>query len=56
MGTSIRPGILAFLVVLGVTLLVWILRGIGLLTFIPGSVIWVLILLCIVTAVLSTVR
>jgi hypothetical protein len=36
-----------YLVVLGLTAIVWLLRGIGLLTFIPGFVLWVLILLSI---------
>lgn len=53
---SLKPSILAFLIVLAMTVFVWVLRGFGVLTFIPGSVIWVLILLTIVTAVLSAVR
>ncbi|MEG3840444.1 hypothetical protein [Microcoleus sp. herbarium14] len=40
--------------ILGITLLVWILRGVGLLTFIPGSVIWILVLLSFVAGILST--
>ncbi|MEG4802261.1 hypothetical protein QUB63_20400 [Microcoleus sp. ARI1-B5] len=43
-----------FLTVLGITLLVWILRGVGLLTFLPGAVIWILILLSFVAGILST--
>jgi len=43
-----------FLTVFGITLLVWILRGVGLLTFLPGGVIWVLIFLSFVTGILST--
>lgn len=53
---SLKPSTLAFLIVLAMTAFVWILRGIGVLTFIPGSVIWVLILLTILTAILSAVR
>lgn len=56
MGTSIRPSVLAFLIVAGVTLLVWLLRGIGLFTFLPGGVLWGLILLSILAAVLTTLR
>jgi len=56
MGRSLKPSMVAFLAVLLMTVLVWVLRGIGLLTFIPGSVIWVLILLSILTAVLASVR
>ncbi|MEB3209869.1 MAG: hypothetical protein VKL39_00875 [Leptolyngbyaceae bacterium] len=33
-----------FLMLLGITLAVWILRGLGILTFIPGGLIWLLIL------------
>lgn len=43
-----------FWAILGITLLVWILRGVGLLTFIPGAVIWILILLSFVAGILST--
>lgn len=31
-----------FLTILGCTVLVWVLRGIGLLAFVPGFVLWVL--------------
>ncbi|MEG3897512.1 hypothetical protein QT989_17835 [Microcoleus sp. SVA1_B6] len=43
-----------FWTILGLTLLVWILRGVGILTFIPGAVIWILILLSFVAGILST--
>jgi hypothetical protein len=33
-----------FLMLLGITLAVWILRGLGILTFIPGGILWLLIL------------
>ncbi|MBW4471118.1 MAG: hypothetical protein KME45_12045 [Stenomitos rutilans HA7619-LM2] len=56
MGRSLKPTMVAFLAVLAMTLLVWVLRGIGLLTFIPGSVLWVLILLSLGTAILMVVR
>jgi hypothetical protein len=56
MSKSIRPGMVALLVVLLVTTLVWILRGLRVLGFMPGSVLWMLIILSIVTAVLSTLR
>ncbi len=45
-----------FLVALGLTLLVWVLRGVGLLGFIPGGVLWILIFTCILLAVLSNIR
>ncbi|XZN95006.1 MAG: hypothetical protein ACM65K_19315 [Microcoleus sp.] len=43
-----------FWAILGITLLVWILRGVSLLTFIPGVVIWILILLSFVAGILTT--
>lgn len=56
MSRSLKPTTIAFLLVCAMTAFVWILRGFGVLTFIPGSVLWVLILLVIATAVLSVVR
>jgi len=50
---SLRPGVLAFLVVCGITGLIWTLRGLKILTFFPGGVLWVLILLCLLAALLS---
>lgn len=41
-----------FLGSLAVTLLVYILRGIGILTFLPGGLIWLLILLSVITGIL----
>lgn len=45
-----------FWIVLGITLAVWILRGIGILTFIPGGVIWLLLLLTVGTGVFNMVQ
>ncbi len=56
MTRSMKPTTVAFLFVLLLTGLVWVLRGIGVLTFIPGWVLGVLILLSIATAILSVVR
>ncbi|GAC1490267.1 MAG: hypothetical protein NVS2B14_02270 [Chamaesiphon sp.] len=36
-----------FSIVLGITIVVYLLRGFGILTFIPGGTLWVLILLLI---------
>lgn len=44
-----------FGIVLGLTVLIWMLRGFAILTFIPGWVIGVLILLSIATGILSRV-
>ena len=45
-----------FLGVLAVTIGLWILRGLSLLSFMPGIVLWVLIFACILLAVLSSIR
>ncbi|MFB2834002.1 hypothetical protein [Floridanema evergladense] len=42
-----------FGLILGITLVVWVLRGMGILSFLPGGIIWVLILFCIITGILS---
>ncbi|OKH38382.1 hypothetical protein NIES2119_10125 [[Phormidium ambiguum] IAM M-71] len=42
-----------FSLILGITLVVWILRGMAILSFLPGGIIWVLILCCLVTGILS---
>lgn len=41
----IRPETAVFLFFLAITLVVWVLRGLTLLAFLPGLVIWLLILL-----------
>ncbi|MFN6513084.1 MAG: hypothetical protein RMY29_001115 [Nostoc sp. CreGUA01] len=42
-----------FGILLGVSLAVWILRGIGILTFIPGGIIWLLLLGAIAIGIIS---
>lgn len=56
MGRSLKPGTQAFLITFAIALLVWILRGIGLFSFLPGWILWFLILLSVATAVLSAVQ
>lgn len=56
MGIRLRPDTTAFLTILFITVLVWILRGLGLLTFLPGIVIWVLLLLTIGAGVFSGIQ
>ena len=41
-----------FSILLGITIAVWLLRGFGILAFIPGGIIWLLVLLCIITGIL----
>ncbi|MBC7825722.1 MAG: hypothetical protein H7126_18025 [Candidatus Parcubacteria bacterium] len=53
MSKSSNSRVVVFFGVIGLTALVWILRGIGLFTFIPGFVLWVLILLSIVLAIVN---
>jgi hypothetical protein len=48
-----RPTAKLFLITLVVTAVVWILRGFGALTFLPGGVIWLLILLSLGTGVVN---
>ncbi|MFN6563283.1 MAG: hypothetical protein RMY28_026300 [Nostoc sp. ChiSLP01] len=42
-----------FGILLGVSLAVWILRGFGILTFIPGGIIWLLLLGAIAIGIIS---
>jgi preprotein translocase subunit SecE len=51
--SSSNSRIAVFLIVLGLTAIVWFLRGVGLFAFIPGLVLWVLILLSIVLAIVN---
>lgn len=53
MRRSLKPTTTAFLAALAVTIAIWVMRGIGFLTFIPGVVIWVLMLVTISLGVLS---
>jgi hypothetical protein len=50
---SLRPETAIFLACLTLTIFVWLLRGLGILTFIPGSVIWLLILATVGTAIVN---
>lgn len=55
-GRSLKPTTIAFLAVLAMTVLIWVLRGVQLLSFIPGFILWVMILLTILTAIVSAIR
>jgi hypothetical protein len=52
----LQPATQVFLGLLAFTAVVWTLRGLGLLTFLPGIVIWVLILLCFGTGIFSSLQ
>jgi uncharacterized membrane protein YgaE (UPF0421/DUF939 family) len=43
----------AFGVFLGIAIAVWVLRGFGILSFIPGGVIWLLLLIAVAMAILN---
>ena len=45
-----------FATTLAITVLVYVLRGFGILTFLPGAVIWILILLSIGTGLVYGVQ
>ncbi|MDZ7967316.1 MULTISPECIES: hypothetical protein [unclassified Nostoc] len=42
-----------FGILLGISVAVWVLRGIGILTFIPGGIIWLLLLGAIAIGIIS---
>jgi hypothetical protein len=56
MSRSIRTETAIFLSFVGITLVVWVLRGIGILTFLPGLVIWLLIFLSIGAGVFDFIQ
>ncbi len=45
-----------FGILLGITIAIWLLRGFGILTFIPGGIIWLLLLLSIGTGISSRLQ
>ncbi|WP_144405605.1 hypothetical protein [Aliterella atlantica] len=46
-----RKTIQILAIVISITIAVWVLRGFGILGFIPGGVIWLLVLMAIATAI-----
>lgn len=53
---KLSPTVQVFLGFLGVTALVWILRGLGILAFLPGILLWLLILLTVGSGVVATLQ
>ncbi|MGG6294288.1 hypothetical protein ACQ4M4_07695 [Leptolyngbya sp. AN02str] len=45
-----------FLFALAITAAVWLMRGFGILTFLPGAVIWILLILTIAAGILDVVQ
>lgn len=43
-----------FLGLVGLTIMIWVLRGVGLLAFIPSSLIWILLFLSVGTGILNS--
>lgn len=54
MTRRLRFGSRLLLSLIGLTLLVWILRGLRILTFIPGLAIWILLLSCCAVAMVNS--
>ncbi len=52
----LQPLTKLFLAALGLTAIVWFLRGLSLLAFLPGLVIWLLILLCFGLGIASSLQ
>ncbi|MGF1517534.1 MAG: hypothetical protein ACFCVB_06985 [Nodosilinea sp.] len=52
----LQPLTKVFLAALGITAVLWVLRGMSLLAFVPGLVIWLLILLCFGLGIVSSLQ
>lgn len=52
----LKPGSQLLLFLICFTIAIWVLRGLTLLSFLPGIVLWLLILACLVTFVVNSVR
>lgn len=52
----LRPGTQIFIGMVLLTSVVWILRGLGIFSFLPGIVIWLLILLCFATGIINSLQ
>lgn len=53
---SFHPITTLFLGTLAFTAVLWVLRGLSLLAFLPGIVLWVLILLCFGLGIVSSLQ
>jgi hypothetical protein len=56
MKLRLRPATTIFLTILSIAIVTWLLRGIGLLTFLPGGVLWTLILMSVGAGVVSLIQ
>ncbi|MGB3613363.1 MAG: hypothetical protein WBA10_06160 [Elainellaceae cyanobacterium] len=50
------PQTTAFLICLSLTLFVWVGRGLGLITFVPGGLLWILLLATVGAAVIDIIQ
>lgn len=53
---SLHPTTKLFLGTIAITMVVWVLRGLTLLAFLPGLVLWVLIVLCFGLGIFSSLH
>lgn len=53
---SAKPATTLFFLFLGITLAFWILRGVGLLTFMPGIILWLFIFLSMGAGIVSILQ
>ncbi len=53
---SPSPALQVFLIFLGLTALIWVLRGLSVLAFLPGIVLWVLLLLTVGSGIVATLQ
>ncbi|MBE9156566.1 hypothetical protein IQ265_06950 [Nodosilinea sp. LEGE 06152] len=52
----LQPLTKVFLAALGLTAILWVLRGLSVLAFLPGLVIWLLILVCFGLGIVSSLQ
>jgi hypothetical protein len=52
----LRPATTIFLTILSIAIVTWLLRGLGLLTFLPGGVLWTLIFMSVGAGVISLIQ
>lgn len=53
---GIHPGTLIFIVFLAITLVIWVLRGLEIVTLIPSSVIWVFLFLTLGSGIVRALQ
>ncbi|MEO0536403.1 MAG: hypothetical protein AAF215_21320 [Cyanobacteria bacterium P01_A01_bin.123] len=51
-----QPATQIFLATLGITAIAWLLKGFSILSFLPGIVFWLLLLLCFGTGIFTSLQ